>query len=125
MDIIVLKICILVFGSGLYINCSRTIQILLHYSVYYTFVQSCVIINYCSLANYPEEVINSLPEGLDTGVYYGWASLDGNEVYKMVLSVGWNPFFKNTKKSMVGEGIDHQTTCFLDCLWLKYETIGR
>jgi riboflavin kinase len=70
-------------------------------------------------------VINSLPEGLDTGVYYGWASLDGNEVYKMVLSVGWNPFFKNTKKSMVGEGIDHQTTCFLDCLWLKYETIGR
>ena len=51
-------------------------------------------------ANYPEEVINSLPKALDTGVYYGWASLDGNEVYKMVLSVGWNPFFKNTKKSM-------------------------
>ena len=56
----------------------------------------------CFLANYPEEVINSLPKALDTGVYYGWASLDGNEVYKMVLSVGWNPFFKNTKKSMVG-----------------------
>jgi FAD synthase len=56
----------------------------------------------CFLANYPEEVINRLPEGLDTGVYYGWASLDGTEVYKMVLSVGWNPFFKNTKKSMVG-----------------------
>ncbi|CAB4015615.1 Riboflavin kinase [Paramuricea clavata] len=51
-------------------------------------------------ANYPEEVINRLPEGLDTGVYYGWASVDGTKVYKMVLSVGWNPFFKNTKKSM-------------------------
>ncbi|XP_028399420.1 riboflavin kinase-like [Dendronephthya gigantea] len=51
-------------------------------------------------ANYPEDVINSLPESLNTGVYYGWASLNGDQVYKMVLSVGWNPFFKNTKKSM-------------------------
>ena len=53
------------------------------------------------LANYPEDVIDSLPDCLDTGVYYGWACLGGNEVYKMVLSIGWNPFFKNTKKSMV------------------------
>ena len=57
------------------------------------------------LANYPEDVIDSLPECLDTGVYYGWASLGGNDVYKMVLSVGWNPFFKNAKKSMVRQNI--------------------
>lgn len=61
-----------------------------------------LLLLFCSLANYPDEVIDSLPESLETGVYYGWASLAGNEVYKMVLSVGWNPFFKNTKKSMVG-----------------------
>lgn len=54
-----------------------------------------------SLANYPEDVINSLPHSLDTGVYYGWASLDGDQVFKMVLSVGWNPFFENKNKSMV------------------------
>lgn len=51
-------------------------------------------------ANYPEDVINALPDSLDTGVYYGWASVGGNDVHQMVLSVGWNPFYKNTKKSM-------------------------
>ncbi|XP_046856954.1 putative riboflavin kinase [Xenia sp. Carnegie-2017] len=51
-------------------------------------------------ANYPDEVISKLPDSLETGAYYGFASVDGDEVYKMVLSVGWNPFFKNTKKSM-------------------------
>lgn len=56
-----------------------------------------------TVANYPDEVISKLPDSLETGVYYGFASIDGDEVYKMVLSVGWNPFFKNTKKSMVGD----------------------
>lgn len=50
-------------------------------------------------ANFPEEVINALPDDLPTGVYYGFASID-DKCYKMVMSVGWNPFYNNTKKSM-------------------------
>jgi len=51
-------------------------------------------------ANLPESVIDALPKDLSTGIYYGWASLHG-EVYKMVASIGWNPYYKNEKKSMV------------------------
>lgn len=50
-------------------------------------------------ANFPESVVNELPGDLSTGVYYGWASLHG-QVYKMVSSIGWNPYYKNEKKSM-------------------------
>lgn len=35
------------------------------------------------------------------GVYSGFAKVeDDDAVYKMVMSVGWNPFYKNEKKSM-------------------------
>lgn len=50
-------------------------------------------------ANLPESVVNNLPEDLNIGIYYGWASLYG-QVYKMVTSIGWNPYYKNEKKSM-------------------------
>ncbi|KAH0947036.1 hypothetical protein HN011_011055 [Eciton burchellii] len=50
-------------------------------------------------ANLPESVINALPKDLNTGIYYGWASLHGR-VHKMVASIGWNPYYKNEKKSM-------------------------
>ena len=36
-----------------------------------------------------------------TGVYYGWASVDGGDIHKMVMSIGWNPYYKNKTKSMV------------------------
>ncbi|CAH1788203.1 unnamed protein product, partial [Owenia fusiformis] len=51
-------------------------------------------------ANFPEEVVDELPPSLPTGVYFGWASVDGGPIYKMVMSVGWNPFYNNEKKSM-------------------------
>lgn len=38
---------------------------------------------------------------MDTGIYYGFASVDNGDVYKMVMSIGWNPFYDNTHKSMV------------------------
>lgn len=47
-------------------------------------------------------VVDNLPEEVGTGIYYGWASVDRGPVYKMVMSIGWNPFYNNTKKSMVG-----------------------
>ena len=54
-----------------------------------------------SSANYPEDIVAGLPPGLESGVYYGWACVENGEVYKMVMSVGWNPHFNNTERSMV------------------------
>lgn len=42
--------------------------------------------------------MDSLPTDFTTGIYYGWASVNGG-IYKMVASIGWNPFYKNEKKS--------------------------
>ena len=52
-------------------------------------------------ANYPDSVVDSLPKEFECGIYFGWASVDDGPVYKMVASVGWNPFYKNKKKTMV------------------------
>lgn len=51
-------------------------------------------------ANFPNEVIETLPKEMETGIYYGFANVDRGPVYKMVMSIGWNPYFKNVKKSM-------------------------
>uniref|UniRef100_A0A9L0RQ49 Riboflavin kinase n=1 Tax=Equus caballus TaxID=9796 RepID=A0A9L0RQ49_HORSE len=51
-------------------------------------------------ANFPEQVVDNLPADLSTGIYYGWASVGSGDVHKMVVSIGWNPYYKNTKKSM-------------------------
>lgn len=38
---------------------------------------------------------------LQTGIYYGWAKLSSsNEIHRTVISVGWNPFYKNEKKTL-------------------------
>ena len=54
-----------------------------------------------SSANYPESVVEDLPPALESGVYYGWARVEQGPVYKMVMSIGWNPQFQNEKRSMV------------------------
>lgn len=53
------------------------------------------------LVNYLESVVDNLFKEMFLGVYYGWGSVDDGEVYKMVLSVGWNLYYKNIKKFMV------------------------
>ncbi len=56
---------------------------------------------------------------LESGVYFGWAGVDlptaaigerraeglnpRANVYPMVMSIGWNPFYKNTVRSVVSE----------------------
>lgn len=54
----------------------------------------------CPTANFPVEVVNSLPPEVETGVYCGFAQVNKGEIYKMVMSIGWNPFYQNTTKSM-------------------------
>ena len=51
-------------------------------------------------ANFPQSIVDQAPSCLDAGVYYGWACVDGGAVYKMVMSLGWNPQYQNEKKSM-------------------------
>lgn len=52
-------------------------------------------------ANFSEDVVDKLPAEIECGVYYGWAQVgNDNNVYEMVMSIGWNPFYKNEKKSM-------------------------
>ncbi|CAF0892926.1 unnamed protein product [Adineta ricciae] len=50
-----------------------------------------------------EATVEKLPASIDQGVYYGWAQLltkTENEIYKMVTSIGNNPFYNNTKKTI-------------------------
>jgi len=53
----------------------------------------------CPTANFSEAVVDKLPKDMPNGIYFGLAQVDGGEVHKMVLSMGWNPFYGNTKKS--------------------------
>lgn len=57
-------------------------------------------------------------KGLESGIYFGWAGLEspsadatsvaqngdsGARAFPMVMSVGWNPFYKNEKRSVVSQ----------------------
>mmetsp|Transcript_30941 Transcript_30941/g.79450 ORF Transcript_30941/g.79450 Transcript_30941/m.79450 type:complete len:384 (+) Transcript_30941:264-1415(+) len=51
-------------------------------------------------ANLPPESLMAELSGAVSGIYCGFASLgDSPEVYKMVMSIGWNPYFKNTHRT--------------------------
>ena len=54
-------------------------------------------------ANFNQEVVDNLPDHLETGIYFGWTHLegDGEKVRKAVVSIGWNPYYENSKKSVV------------------------
>jgi FAD synthase len=51
-------------------------------------------------ANLPESEVDRLPSSFATGIYFGWARLAAT-TYPMVMSIGWNPFYKNIKKTAV------------------------
>uniref|UniRef100_A0A1B6MDA5 Riboflavin kinase n=1 Tax=Graphocephala atropunctata TaxID=36148 RepID=A0A1B6MDA5_9HEMI len=74
-------------------------------------------------ANYSEEVVNSLPVSVTPGIYYGWAQVDSGPVYKMVMSIGWNPYYNNKKKSMETHVI-HKFDCDLYGCTLKTVMVG-
>ncbi|XP_063714053.1 riboflavin kinase-like [Symsagittifera roscoffensis] len=52
-------------------------------------------------ANFAESVIKSLPKNFKTGIYFGLAQVPSysQEVFNMVMSCGWNPFYQNEKLS--------------------------
>ncbi|TMS37642.1 hypothetical protein L596_004533 [Steinernema carpocapsae] len=54
----------------------------------------------CPTANLDEVAVAQLPENFPCGVYYGLAQVGDGGLYRMVMSVGWNPHFHNEKKTM-------------------------
>eukprot|EP00166_Cyanidium_caldarium_P000149 ctg_104.g90 len=70
----------------------------------------------CATANISSEHYQHLLESLECGIYFGWATLNRYfimlvfyypdifprvpPVYKAVISIGWNPVFNNTEKSI-------------------------
>ncbi|EHY59879.1 riboflavin kinase [Exophiala dermatitidis] len=58
-------------------------------------------------ANIPPEGLASYPS-LESGVYFGWVGLSispdtpssSTQIYPSVLSIGYNPFYKNTVRSV-------------------------
>ncbi|KAK8488217.1 hypothetical protein V6N13_120024 [Hibiscus sabdariffa] len=51
-------------------------------------------------ANLSTKGHSSLLSEHPSGVYFGWAGLSTRGVYKMVMSIGWNPYFNNTEKTI-------------------------
>ena len=60
-------------------------------------------VSWSGSANLPLEAISSELADHVCGIYLGWAALPlpHQGVYKMVMSVGWNPFFDNAEKAVV------------------------
>jgi riboflavin kinase len=50
-------------------------------------------------ANLNMDELGEVGNNLDTGIYYGWAILPSG-TYQTVVSVGWNPYYKNIKKTV-------------------------
>ncbi|XP_024018904.1 bifunctional riboflavin kinase/FMN phosphatase isoform X1 [Morus notabilis] len=51
-------------------------------------------------ANLSTEGYSTLLSEHPSGVYFGWARVSTRGVFKMVMSIGWNPYFDNTEKTI-------------------------
>lgn len=71
-------------------------------------IAGCIfMLQYFFAANFSDEIVSKLPADFETGIYFGWAKLGDGPIHKMVVSIGWNPFYKNEKKSMVCPKVFH------------------
>ncbi|KAH9077407.1 riboflavin kinase, partial [Lactarius deliciosus] len=60
----------------------------------------------CPTANLPDESITPMTSVCKPGVYFGYAQVYGlseqeGKVHPMVMSLGWNPFYKNERLTAV------------------------
>lgn len=51
-------------------------------------------------ANLDTYTVSQLPSSVANGIYFGWAKVDEHRVAKTVVSIGWNPYFKNSTRSV-------------------------
>ena len=64
-----------------------------------------------NVANLPDESLDPMTSVAKTGIYYGYARVhfgeaedvprEDREVWPMVMSMGWNPYYKNEKLTAV------------------------
>mmetsp|Transcript_2166 Transcript_2166/g.3218 ORF Transcript_2166/g.3218 Transcript_2166/m.3218 type:complete len:175 (-) Transcript_2166:964-1488(-) len=60
----------------------------------------------CPTANIPVDPYLELLSEIPGGIYFGWAALPDcdaapkGDICKMVMSIGWNPYFENKRKSI-------------------------
>jgi FAD synthase len=54
----------------------------------------------CPTANLAPEDLGDLLHETPTGIYFGWATVDGRGPYKAVTSIGWNPTYANENKTI-------------------------
>lgn len=52
-------------------------------------------------ANLSDDAIEAMCTDFTSGIYYGWVQIGdkNSEVYPMVMSLGWNPYYQNEKRS--------------------------
>ncbi|CAN0319595.1 unnamed protein product [Bubo scandiacus] len=76
------------FRSGAFENCDAL------------YLRKCTLSKIFA-ANFSEQVVESFPSIISTGIYYGWTCVGNGDLHKMVLSIGWDPFYKKIKKSEI------------------------
>ena len=64
-------------------------------------------------ANLDMDELGVSGESLNRGIYYGWAKL-GSSIHKAVVSVGWNPYYKNEKKAIEAHLLTKDMADFYD-----------
>ncbi|CAI2731621.1 unnamed protein product [Schistosoma spindalis] len=64
------------------------------------FISALLALLAAYVANLEESIVSEIPDSTKNGIYFGWAKLSNTPVYKMVMSIGWNPYFKNIKRSV-------------------------
>ncbi|CAA21430.1 Riboflavin kinase [Schizosaccharomyces pombe] len=64
-------------------------------------------------ANISEDAIQELLRYRDSGVYFGYAMVQ-KRVFPMVMSVGWNPYYKNKLRSAEVHLIERQGEDFYE-----------
>lgn len=77
-------------------------------------------------ANLPEEQGEHAGTLLETGIYFGWASVANGPVHPMVMSFGWNPYYKNEKRSAVFSNSSRKcisSTTFLMISMARYSVL--
>lgn len=89
----------------------------------------------CTVANLPDSALEPITSVAKTGIYFGYArvhrdhegsELEGMfaahdlEIQPMVMSLGWNPYYKNEKLTAVGNCPD-----LLASLWLMSASLIR
>ena len=66
-------------------------------------------------ANLPDDALESMTSAVKTGIYFGYAQVHPEcpsgtasdlpdqdlQIFPMVMSIGWNPFYKNEKLTAV------------------------